>query len=48
VASPSSNATISFNVMLWVSADAHVELPLCSVGEASAALMEALAALPAR
>ena len=43
---PGEMRRISFNVMLWVSADAHVELPLCSVGEASAALVEALSALP--
>ncbi len=45
---PGEMRRISFNVMLWVSADAHVELPLCSVGEASVALVEALSALPTR
>ena len=39
---------IAFNVMIWVSADAHVELPLVTVDDAAVAIVEALAALPIR
>jgi nucleoside 2-deoxyribosyltransferase len=42
---PGEARGVAFNLMLWCSADAHVELPLCTVDEAGAAIAEALAAL---
>lgn len=36
---------VAFNLMLWCSADAHVELPLCTADTAVAAIAGALASL---
>jgi nucleoside 2-deoxyribosyltransferase len=37
---------VAFNLMLWCSASAHVELPLCSMDEAVSAIAHALSSLP--
>ncbi len=42
---PGETRGVSFNLMLWCSAQDHVELPLCTVDEAVAAIAEALAGL---
>ncbi len=45
---PGEFREVAFNLMLWCSADAHVELPLCTADEAVGAIVEALASLPGR
>lgn len=42
---PGESRDVAFNLMLWCSADAHVERPLGSADEAAAAIVEALASL---
>lgn len=43
---PGEARGVAFNLMLWCSADAHVELPLASAATSVAAIAEALASLP--